>query len=64
MTKTEYLYGDHKPEPVSEEFIEKRITLLRKNLDELLNEDWRSRDTARVYAVVKAINFWRKINET
>jgi hypothetical protein len=63
MKTDEYLYGKEVEVPeVPADIIVRRIELLNENLEELLKEDYRTRDTARVTAIVRAITFWENIN--
>jgi len=64
MSQQEYLYGEDVDVPlIPNEVINKRIELLEKHLATLLEVDFRKRDGVRANAVLKALNFWRKINE-
>jgi len=63
--KTEYLYGEGvHVEPIPQEVIDYRIKMLNFHLTKLLEVDMMERDSARINAVLKAIDFWRDINET
>jgi len=64
MSKQEYLYGkDSDIEPIPEEIIMRRIEALEEHLSELLEVDMFQRDGKRCNSVIRAIQFWRRINE-
>jgi hypothetical protein len=58
----EYLYATSDVPQIPQEVIDERIRLLNENLERLLEVHWLRRDSARVNAVLKAINFWETIN--
>jgi len=62
--KTKYLYGEVTPEPIKDEIINNRVNLLNNNLSELLKVHYTVRDEQRISAVLKAINFWKSINNS
>ena len=62
MTKTEYLYGTEEVPMIPEEIIEKRISILNKNLEKLLKVSYMEREQERVNKILKAINFWKELN--
>jgi hypothetical protein len=60
----EYLYGSDVEVPeIPGDIIVRRLELLQDNLRELLDHSYHTRDGERVNAVLKAIDFWEKINE-
>ena len=60
----EYLYGIEVEVPeIPAELIVRRLELLNENMEELLKEDFRTRDLTRTKAVFEAIRFWENINE-
>ena len=64
MITNSYIYGEDVEVPeIPGEIICLRIELLNEHLAELLNVHWSIRDRVRVDAVLKAIDFWSKINE-
>jgi len=62
--KTKYLYGEVMPEPIKDEIINNRINLLNNNLSELLKVHYTVRDDQRINDILKAINFWKSINNS
>jgi len=62
--KTKYLYGGVTPEPIKDEIINNRVNLLNNNLSELLKVHYTVRDDQRINDVLKAINFWKLINDS
>ena len=60
MTKTEWLYGSYKPEPIPKEIARNRIEALDKHIAELLEVDFWQRDDVRLRDVLKAKEFWEK----
>jgi len=62
MTKTEYLYGTYDVPKVPKELIEQRLSILDDTLEKLLSVHYISRDSYRINAILKAINFWKTIN--
>jgi len=65
MKETEYLYGENVNVPeIPYGVINQRIALLNKHLTELLSVHYTKRDAKRVSAVVKAIDFWDKLNNS
>ena len=64
MTKHEYLYGKDAEVPsIPADIIMRRVELLNDHLEELLDVPFYKRDGKRVNAVIKAKEFWLKINE-
>jgi hypothetical protein len=62
MKSTEYLYGvSIKELPSMEEAYKERISRAKELLDSLLDIPLEQRDTARITAVVKAIEHNRKL---
>lgn len=63
LNKQEYLYGQNIIVPlVPIEVANERIRLLNKNLNQLLEVNYRERDNIRVNAVMKAIDFWKDLS--
>jgi len=63
MTNT-YLYGEGVEVPtISQELIDKRVSLLNGNLQKLLAVDYTVRDTVRINKIISAIRFWTHIND-
>jgi len=64
MKTNEYLYGENVEIPVIPSEIKmRRIELLNDKLEELLEVPYHSRNTIRVNAVLKAIDFWQNIDK-
>ena len=64
LTQQEYLYGKDVEVPsIPADIIMRRVELLNDNLEELLDVPFFKRDGLRVNAVIKAKEFWLKINE-
>ena len=64
MKDNSYLYGDNVEVPtIPQDIIDKRVELLKAHLEKLLNHSYYTRDTTRVNKVIKAIDFWEKIND-
>lgn len=64
MHKNEYLYGkDIEVPQVDGYIIARRLELLDDHLTDLLNVNYMERDLARIRAVEKAKNFWRRLGE-
>lgn len=64
MKDNSYLYGEGVEVPEIDSYaIMKRIELLKEHLEELLEHSYHTRDSDRVNAILKAINFWEKIND-
>ena len=63
MKTNEYLYGKEVEVPeIPQEIIVRRVELLQEHLDELLEVNYRQRDTGRCKAVFEAIKFWEGLN--
>ncbi len=59
-----YLYGADVDVPViPADVIMRRIELLNDNLQELMSVSYVIRDTHRCNAIIKAISFWRSIQD-
>jgi hypothetical protein len=63
MKSTEYLYGTKNVIEVPQSIIDERIRLLNENLRVLLDVHYFGRDTQRIGDVMRAIEWWNKINE-
>jgi hypothetical protein len=64
LTQEEYLYGVGVDVPsIPEAIILKRIELLDKHIGSIFEVPFMERDNERLNAVIKAKNFWLKINE-
>jgi len=64
LTHEEYLYGKDVDVPnIPADVIMRRIELLDDHILELFKAPIIDRDGARLNAVIKAKNFWLKINE-
>ena len=64
LTQEEYLYGKDVDVPeIPAEVIMRRLELLDEHLEELFTLPMIERDGARCNAVIRAKNFWLKINE-
>ena len=64
MKTNSYLYGEGVEVPEIDSYvIVRRIELLKEHLDDLMEEHYLERDTEKVRAILKAIDFWSKINE-
>ena len=64
MKDNNYLYGEDVEVPeIPNEVVMRRIELLKDNLAELLDHSYYTRDGQRVNDVLKAIDFWEKINK-
>ena len=64
LSQVEYLYGENVEVPdIPAEVILRRIELLDNHLEKLLEVHSLERDGARCNAVIRAKNFWLKINE-
>jgi len=63
MKDNSYLYGQDSEVPeIPNDVIMRRLELLKDNLESLLDHSYHTRDNNRVRAVLKAIDFWEKIN--
>ncbi len=60
----EYLYGEGVEVPeIPQDIIMRRVETLKENLSVLLDQSYYTRDSARCNTIIKAIEFWEKINE-
>ena len=60
LSKIEYLYGTTDIVPMDEAFRTERIQNLENNLNSLIHEHYLGRDTQRINAILKAIDFYRE----
>lgn len=59
----DYLYGENIEVPEIDNYvIARRIELLKEHLEDLIEVYYMDRDTERIRAVLKAIDFWSSIN--
>jgi len=64
LKSNSYLYGDDTEVPeIPAEVIMRRVELLDEHLFELLKVSYKTRDNARVRAVIKARTFWTSLNK-
>ena len=64
MTDNEYLYGDNVEVPeIPSDIVMRGLELLKDHLEELLDYSFYTRDAERCNAVIKAIDFWNKLNK-
>ncbi len=60
----EYLYGEDIEVPALDaEVIMRRIELLKENREELYELHYTKRDEMRIRAIVKAINYWERMQK-
>jgi len=65
MKRDSYLYGKFIEIPeIPADIIMRRVELLNDNLSELLAVPHLKRDTVRVNAILKAIDFWERMSYT
>ncbi len=60
----EYLYGEDIEVPALDaEVVMRRIELLKENREELYELHYTKRDEMRIRAIVKAINYWERMQK-
>ena len=60
----EYLYGEDVEVPALDaEVVMRRIELLKENREELYELHYTKRDEMRIRAIVKAINYWERMQK-
>jgi hypothetical protein len=62
MLTNEYLYGDNEIPEVPEYIIMRRVEILEERLEEVLAVHYTRRDLKLERELLKAISFWRNIN--
>jgi len=62
ISKNMYLYGTEEVPKIPQEIIDGRLDILNNNLRKLLNDSYLERDRVRVNKILKAIEFWKKLN--
>lgn len=62
MHKNEWLYGTVDVPEIDNYVIARRIEILKEHLDDLIEVYYMDRDSERIRAVLKAIDFWSNIN--
>jgi len=63
MKSNSRLYGEGVEVPiVPKEIAEQRIVLLKRNLNKVLDTDYRNRDYLLLSEISKAIDFWSNIS--
>jgi len=64
MKTNNYLYGKEIEVPeIPNDIVMRRVELLKEHLSELLDQSYHTRDACRVSRVLKAIDFWTRIQK-